>query len=86
MTVLEAQLMLYGSRRLETCETEENWHQRSFAVRSLLFDMKSAREVKGSLLAKRVFLSCYCHEIYTVEADGLKKYNYTSKITILVNM
>ena len=35
---------------------------------------------------KRVFLSCYWHEIYTVEAVDLKKYNYTWKITIFVKM
>ena len=30
--------------------------------------------VNGSLL---VFLSCYCHEAYRVEAVGLINYNYT---------
>ena len=35
---------------------------------------------------KRVFLSCYCHEIYKIEAVGLKNYNYTWKITIFAKM
>ena len=34
--VLEAQLMLCGFRWSETCGTEENGHQRKFAVRGLL--------------------------------------------------
>ena len=34
---------------------------------------------------KRVLLSYYWHEIYRVEAVGLKNYNYTRKITIFLN-
>ena len=37
-------------------------------------------------LKKRVFLSCYCNNIYRVQAVGLKNYNYTYKTTIFVNM
>ena len=37
---------------------------------------------------KRVFLSRYCHEIYRVEAVGLKNYNYIlfEKLRILWNL
>ena len=34
---------------------------------------------------KKVFLSCHCHEIYTVEAAGLKPSNNTLKIMIFGN-
>ena len=45
-------------------------------------------EFNGSQLAKlkRVFRSCYCHEIYTVEVLCPKNYNYAWKIAIFVNM
>ena len=35
---------------------------------------------------KRVFLKCFCHKIYRVEAVGLKSSNYTWKIMIFANM
>ena len=35
---------------------------------------------------KGVFLICYCHEVYRVEAVCLKNYNYIRKITIFVKM
>ena len=35
---------------------------------------------------KRVFLTCPCHDIYRVEAVGLKNSNYTWKIMIFANM
>ena len=35
---------------------------------------------------KRVFLTCPYHEIYRVEAIGLKNFNYTWKIMIFANM
>ena len=35
---------------------------------------------------KRVFLTCFCHEIYRDEAVGLKSCKYTWKITIFVKM
>ena len=35
---------------------------------------------------KRVFLTCPCHDIYRVEAVGLKSSNYTLKIVIFANM
>ena len=35
---------------------------------------------------KRVFLLCYCHEIYRVKGVGLKTFHYSWKITIIVNI
>ena len=43
--------------------------------------------IDGSQLKKRLlFPSYYYHEIYKVEAVGLKNYNYTWKFTFFVNM
>ena len=36
--------------------------------------------------SKGVFLLCDCHEIYRVQAVGLKKFNYTEEFAIFVNM
>ena len=46
----EAKLLLCSSRRSETCETEENRHQRSFAVRDLTELIHSIRVYIISLL------------------------------------
>ena len=52
----------------------------------------SAFFLKNSLKAhnwqkwKSRFLTCQCHKIYRVEAVGLKRSNYTFKITIFVSM
>ena len=35
---------------------------------------------------KSTFLTCHCYQISRVEAAGLKKSNYTFKITIFVRM
>ena len=35
------------------------------------------RSQLAKLNEKRLFLSCCCHEIYRVDAVGLKNYNYT---------
>ena len=32
---------------------------------------------------KRVFLSCYCHEMYKVEVVGLNNYNILEKLRFL---
>ena len=57
-----------------------------------LLDVSSRESCKPSLTAhnwqkwKSIFLTCPCHEIYRVEAVGLKNSNYTLKIKIFVNM
>ena len=47
------------------------------------------KELDDSQLAKlktSIPVICYCHEIYRVEAVGLKYSHYTLKNTIFVNM
>ena len=52
----------------------------TYHVIYILFKLALFSMFKGLQLAKlkkTVFLSLYCHEIYTVVAVGLKNYNHT---------
>ena len=47
-----------------------------------LIDKINCSQLATSIKKKRVFLTCHCHEIYRDEADDLKSFKYTLKITI----
>ena len=76
-----------------TNKSSQSWKTPGKHSRQTCMSASSKRTRKENILTaqnwqkwKKVFLSCYCHEIYRKEADGVKDSNYTWKITMFVNM